>query len=303
MIRRILVPLDGSAMSEAILPEVVRLVRRRESEVVLVSAEPPVVTEDSALIATVAPEGATEYLLAIRERLEARHVRARILEQRGTPTDVILRVAREQRASMIAMATHGRTGLTRLILGSVAEEVLRRSPVPVFLVRPSSSYELAKAVPEEDPLRRILVPVDGSGLQGAVVPHALAFAKRFEARVVLLRVLEPMFEKDTRGFEEELETARHALREVAFAVAAAGVPCLTLLEEGGAAKTILSITRAHEIDLIAMATHGRRGISRLVSGSVTEEVLRDAPVPMLIVNGGRISRGRTPRSRERVSRR
>lgn len=286
MIQRILVPLDGSLTSEAILPQVVRLAARKESEVILVRAEHPIVTENYALIADIAMKGAKEYLLGIQERLRSYRIRTRTFEQMGSPADVILQIALDQRVSMIALATHGRTGLTRLILGSVAEQVLRSSPVPVLVLRPFSSYEIAKASrPEDEPLRRILVPVDGSTLQRAVVPHALAFAKLFDARVVLLRVLSPVLEKEPPRSvdDEEIENARHELREAAFKFSAAGVACLTLLEEGEAAPMILSVACEHDIDLIVMATHGRTGLAHVLLGSVAEKVVRKAPCPVLTI--------------------
>jgi nucleotide-binding universal stress UspA family protein len=305
MNQRILVPLDGSLTSEAILPQVVRLAAREESEVILVRAEHPIVTENYALIAEAAMDGAKEYLLGIQGRLAPHRIRTRTLEQMGAPADVILRAAAEERVSMIALATHGRTGVSRLILGSVAEQVLRLSPVPVLVLRPFSSYEIAKTSrPEDEPLRKILVAVDGSELQPAVAPHALAFAKLFDARVVLLRVLAPITgNARTTADDEEIENARHALREAAFKFSAAGVACLTLLEEGEAAPKILGIAREHDIDLIAMSTHARRGLSRLVSGSVTEKVLREATVPMLVVNGEKVARVNASRSRRQPSRR
>jgi len=206
---------------------------------------------------------------------------------------------------MIALATHGRTGLSRLILGSVAERVLRLSPVPVLVLRPFSSYEIAKTGrPEDEPLRKILVPVDGSELQRAVVPHASALAQVFGARIVLLHVRAPVMDQDrTAAEDEEIGKARHALRETAIEFSAAGVACLTLLEEGEAASRILGIARDHDVDLIAMATHDRRGIARWVSRSTTERVLQGARVPLLVVSAEGASRVQASRSRRQPSRR
>ncbi|HLF93796.1 MAG TPA: universal stress protein [Planctomycetota bacterium] len=307
MARRILVPLDGSSTSEAVLPQAVRLARRTNSEVLLVRAELPIyMMEGYTPVFDSVPAASREYLAGVGEKLAAQGVRARVIDRVGAPGDVILRVAREQHVTLIAMATHGRSGLTRVLLGSVTEEVLRASPVPVYVLRPFPSYEIAQAGrPGDGRPMKILVPLDGSALQRAAVPQALKFAVLFHARVILLRVLGPVLKKatPTPADEEQIEEALRALREAAFQVSAAGVDCLTLLEEGEAAPRILSIAREHDVDLIAMATHGRRGISRLVFGSVTEKVLREAPVPMLVVNAGAFAPGKLRRGSRGAGRR
>jgi nucleotide-binding universal stress UspA family protein len=304
MTQRILVPLDGSVTSEAILPQVIRLARPKHSHVILLRAEHPIVTEPFVPIPDLALKAAREYLLGVGERLESQGIQAERIEEWGAPADRILQRARTERISLIAMATHGRSGLSRALLGSVAEQVVRTSPVPVFILRPFSSYEIAKTRgPEADPIRKILVPVDGSALQRLVVPHALGVARLFNSRVLLLHVLDPAFRERSRTTGEGGESldARHALREVELTFATAGIESVTVLEEGAPAEKILGVAREQEVDLIAMATHGRRGISRLVSGSVTEKVLREATVPMLVVNGKEVARAEVSPSTGKLS--
>jgi nucleotide-binding universal stress UspA family protein len=142
MIERIVVPLDGSALAEEILPQLKKVLYRADAEVVLVRAVIPPPVEDGVVIAE-APLGvAREYLRGVQDRLTQQGARVTTRTLLGSAAGVILDVAEEDEATMIAMATHGETGLKRLLLGSVAEQVLRNSPVPVLVTRPFWSYEL-----------------------------------------------------------------------------------------------------------------------------------------------------------------
>ncbi|HXX95331.1 MAG TPA: universal stress protein, partial [Planctomycetota bacterium] len=141
MIRRILIPLDGSPTSEVILPAAIRLAHRGGADVCLVQAEHPLVTEHYAAIAQISLSGAQEYLLGVGRRFEDEGIATRVFTPLGSPQEAILRIATQEEVSLIAMATHGRTGFSRLIRGSVAEQVLRSSRVPVYVVRPPGPGE------------------------------------------------------------------------------------------------------------------------------------------------------------------
>jgi nucleotide-binding universal stress UspA family protein len=298
VIERILVPLDGSLTAEAVLPQVRRILHRHDSELLLVRAVVPVPAENSILLADAAQQAAREYLLGVQERLDREGVRVRSEVRVGSTIGVILDIAQDTKATMIAMATHGTSGLKRVLLGSVAEAVLRKSPVPVLAVRPFwTSDEAPSGDVEQRPIRSLLVPVDGSDLSGMVVPAALEFSSLFDPRVILLRVLESRRKADGA---RELEEARSHLQGMAKPFDRKGIETLQLVERGDPVEQILRAARAHEVDLIAMTTHGRSGISRLVTGSVTEQVLRRAPVPLLVVRAGSPAR---PRRRPLAARR
>jgi nucleotide-binding universal stress UspA family protein len=276
MIERIVVPLDGSLTAEAILPQVRRVLYRNDSEVILVRAVNPPTVENAILPAEAELAAAREYILGQLERLEKSGVRARCVVRIGSPVGLILDVVEEEKATMIALATHGASGVKRFLFGSVAEAVMRKSPVPVLLMRPFWSYELVPPVrPEQAAVRNVLLPVDGSDLSLEALPGMIEFADLFEARVILLRVLE------VKGGEEKAE-AEKQLKAIAKAIEKKGVETLCLVEKGEPVEQILKAARFHEIDLIAMTTHGRSGLSRAVTGSVTEQVLRKATVPMLV---------------------
>lgn len=278
MIERIVVPLDGSLTAEAILPQVRRLLYRNDSEVILVRAVDPPMAENAITVAEVELSAARDYILGQVERLEKAGVRAKYVVRIGNPVGVILDVAEEHRATMVAMATHGATGLKRVLFGSVAENLMRKSPIPVFLVRPFWSYEIvSRTRTEQAPVRNVLLPVDGSDLSLKALPGVIELSDLFEARIVLLRVLE-----EKHGSAESVAEAEKQMAAIARTIEKKGVETLTLIERGEPVEQILKVISFHEIDLVAMTTHGRSGLSRALMGSVTEDVLRRATVPILI---------------------
>jgi nucleotide-binding universal stress UspA family protein len=274
MLERILVPLDGSPVSEAVLPELGRFLRVEDSEVVLVRAAEVIAVEPFPGLFETALKEARAYLSGVARRLSDEGVRARPVSDLGRPADFILRCVDQERATLVALATHGRTGLSRALAGSVAEEVLRRCPVPVFAVRPPEQPREAR--PETRPIRTILVPLDGSERSARALGPAIDVARIFGARLVLLHVLDPKREPGVPSPRQGLERAEEEARR-------AGLRTLVLTEQGDPVKAILETCRFHGSDLIAMATHGRTGLKRLLTGSVTESVLRHAHVPLLVV--------------------
>ena len=287
MLERIIVPLDGSLTAEAVLPQVRRILRRQDSEIVLVRAVVPAPVENSIMMAEASVGAARNYLAGVQERLEREGVRVTTDIRVGSAIGVILEVVEEKKASMIAMATHGATGLKRILLGSVAEVVLRKSPVPVLVVRPFwTDEEVAPEPAETGPFRNLLVPVDGSDLAELALPAALELARLFEARAILLRVLEESKEDDAGGVRE----AEEHLDAISRTFERRGIDTFTLVQKGDAVEEILSSARFHHADLIVMTTHGRSGLSRLVTGSVTEQVLRRATVPLLVVRAAKARR-------------
>lgn len=155
MYKRALVPLDGSAVAEGIVPFVLEIAGPLDLEVTLLRVlvpTPPVVVEGSSYVVVddlekQQPE-AEAYLAGIAAELRAKGVRVRSVIRRGEPVAAILDGAREAHADLIAMTTHGRSGFGRLLFGSVAEAVLRHSPVPVLLMRQTAAEVAARAAHE-----------------------------------------------------------------------------------------------------------------------------------------------------------
>jgi nucleotide-binding universal stress UspA family protein len=146
MYKRALVPLDGSFMAERILPFIVQIAGPLDFEVVLVRVMPPIAPnaiEGSTYFAIddVAARlaEAREYLAPLAADLRGRGVRAATDARHGEPVRELVAAAREHRADMIAMTTHGRSGVGRLLFGSVAEAVLREADIPVLMMRDTGS--------------------------------------------------------------------------------------------------------------------------------------------------------------------
>ena len=145
MYQRILVPLDGSTTSEAVLPHVEKLARALNVEIVLlhvdVSPAPVFETNESPLAqpeeVKIMHADEKNYLKTVCAKLEREGLRVTYLLRDGIVAETILEVAKIEQADLIAMSTHGRTGMLRLLLGSVAEQVVHRSKIPVMLIRPS----------------------------------------------------------------------------------------------------------------------------------------------------------------------
>ncbi|MBI3854842.1 MAG: universal stress protein [Planctomycetes bacterium] len=300
MFERILIPLDGSPRAELILSQVARILHREDSEILLlrvVDVPTSVGRVDLTQLRNEEREGAQRYLHDMTRRFanKSDKVHARIAE--GSPADVILETARTEGATLIAMSTHGRSGVARWALGSVAEKVARAADVPVLLVRSfrrSSKGDLEPIVPEELPFRRILVPVDGSVTSMSVIGPTEKFAQLYGSDILTLHVLPPfvapspvlpgmeagvpLMRPEPLPSEKDEVTAKAAER---FRQAGLNVSRLTV--EGEPASEILDLSTNRGMDLIALGTHGRSGVSRWALGSVAERVLRSTEVPLLLV--------------------
>jgi nucleotide-binding universal stress UspA family protein len=270
MFERILVPLDGSVMAENVLPQVRRLLHHGPAEIVLVRAVVPVPAENGMVLAGDNLDAAGAYLKTIGEKFSGTRVQS--IARIGAAASVILDVAAEEKCTLIGMATHGHGGLKRLLLGSVAESVIRKAPVPVLAIRPFILLE------EYRPIQNILVPIE----RGGAIGPAEDLARLFGARLFLLRVLETIPKKKGVDIGKERMRAESELERLEGDLEVRGVEAVSILQTGQTIEEILETVHTHEIDLIAMNTHGRSGLTRIMKGSITETLLREAPVPMLI---------------------
>jgi nucleotide-binding universal stress UspA family protein len=182
-------------------------------------------------------------------------------------------LARDIDADLVVLGTHGRTGLGRLFLGSTAEEVVKTAPCPVLTVR------LAADPPS---IRHVLVPVDFSDYSLEALEYAVQVAKLFGAAVTLLHVLEPAsygldltlsHAADERKMRQRLEGR---LADFAALLTAHGLSARHAIDAGAPGESIVAWAQEQRCDLIVMGTHGRRGLSHLVAGSVAQAVLRHA---------------------------
>lgn len=283
--KRILVPLDGSPLSEAVVPLAEALARDYEADLLLVRA---LRAQPSAEAEVRAQHEAEQYLAAMAAGLKARGLSGVSWKVwYDDPTVAIADAARYDAADLIVMSTHGRGGLSRLLLGSVAESLVRTVPVPVLLVRGALTWRPGT-------IGRILVPLDGSELSEAILPFVERLAGPFDFAIDLLRVVESPLSAvavELPGQAGELvELGRIAaveaeryLTKVAAALEGKGLRVRWAVAEGSTVEAIQRHARESGAGLIAMTTHGRTGLGRLVLGSVAERVLRRAEVPVIIL--------------------
>jgi len=211
--------------------------------------------------------------------------------KRGRPEEVILDNAAADKHTLIAMATHGRSGLNRWMLGSVAEKVLRGCENPLLLVRASEAVDAAEKVR----LKSVIVPLDGSELAECVLPSVVALAKAMNLEVVLFRAYSIPYTvySGTDGYSainfEELigavkDEAVEYLEKKTAELKKDGLAKVSYIaKEGLSADEIIALGRATQDNLIAMCSHGRSGVKRWVLGSVTETVVRHSGDPVLVV--------------------
>jgi nucleotide-binding universal stress UspA family protein len=302
MLTNVLVPLDGSSLAETALPAAISLVRRKHGHVELVIVHEDVPYEwqgyEDGPWHSMNESTQVHYLHDKAEQLSgARDMTVGHALLRGDVADQICAHAAEVGADMIVMGTHGRTGLARALVGSVADAVVRRATIPVLLLRSSGGTSSARTLPL--PFRRILVPIDDSPQSRLIFDAVAGVVERGVTELLLLRVVAPVPRVVDATFPygyvsgppDETTTscivsaADHEL--TGAAVDLAQRTCCDVDPHVVVAKhpapAILGFAKQYGADLIAMATHGRGLLSQLVVGSVAAKVLRDAVVPLLVI--------------------
>jgi nucleotide-binding universal stress UspA family protein len=295
MFSTLVVPLDGSELAERALPYAVRFAAERGGRLVLVRAAlgPPPSGLDWERQQLAAMQETTSYLASVAEKVATR-VPVRTAPLYGHPAQEILAAVGRFGADSIVMATHGRTGLAHLLYGSVAEAVLARSPVPVFVVyaRPGE----APAPPFNSASSRLMVPLDGSVFAEAALPAALQILGA-AGELVLSSIAAPPdhVERDDRGrvrayLDQQEEAITRETLDYLRRVEAnlkhqrPGLRVTLDVRIGDPAPGIAIAEVDRGADLVVMATHGRTGIRRAVLGSVAGAVLTTGSVPVLLVS-------------------
>ena len=200
----------------------------------------------------------------------------------AAPADQIVAYADDADIDLIVMGTHGRRGVERLMIGSVAEDVVRTAPCPVFTIRNESEVAPGRAV------HRILVPIDFSDASDAAIAHARELALTYGAQIDLLHVVEEVIYPSSYGVEPASIPTAEVVDRVEEALAGLareeiGYEHVTVKAVPGYAPTeILDYADDHDVDLIVIATHGRSGLDRMLLGSVTERIVRRAPGPVFV---------------------
>lgn len=304
MYQKVLIPLDGSPFAERVLSHIEWLTSPQAAEIILlhVVRPPTYVVGPEAMAplepidATYAEKDAEAYLKQVKGELREMGLQAHTQIGDGDVASTICGVADAQDADLIAMTTHGRSGVSRWAFGSVADRVIRSAPQPIFLVRGTDDVAPRKTI------RKIMVPLDGSELAEQALPQAEVLAKEKGAEVLLLRAIEPLSDREFAALFAAWESpeevyahrqtaAEQYLEQIQGELRATILSSEILVEEGHPAEVILDTAGAEAVDLIVMSTHGRSGLSRWVYGSIADKVLHKATCPLLLIRARPAGRG------------
>jgi nucleotide-binding universal stress UspA family protein len=225
-----------------------------------------------------------ERLAAVARRLQHPSVRVTSQRKAGIPDVLICETAMETQADLIVLGIHGRTGLQHILLGSTAERVLTMAPCPVLTITDPTGTEERRA-PTPIQCKQVLVPIDFSTCSLDALEYGVQLAKDCGASMTLVHILEPVaYGLDLilrQAPARDQEEAGRQLKSLVNTIQAHGVPLQDMIRGGLPADSILETVRAVDADLVVMGTHGRRGISHIMRGSVAEALLRRASCPVL----------------------
>jgi nucleotide-binding universal stress UspA family protein len=295
MYTRMLVPLDGSKVAEQVLPYARFLAKSLgiptellgvvDPETLVAFANPAQGRPLDTLVAETMSRSAI-YLETTARSFQGAQVKSSVAK--GKPEDEVIERAAADKNTLIVMATHGRSGLQRWLLGSVADKVLHGATNHLLLIRASDQGK----TDGEAPLKTVIVPLDGSPLAERALPVVVDLAKKMDLQVVLVRAyaLPPTISAEDYGYYsaellDHLESeARDYLQGKINEIKQKGIATVTsVVNTGYGAEEIITLARNTPDNLIVMCTHGRSGIQRTVLGSVTDRVVRHSGDPVLIV--------------------
>jgi nucleotide-binding universal stress UspA family protein len=301
MFTKMLIPLDGSRSAEKVLPyaRAVGGVLKIPVELLAVVDIGEMATHMTASKARFldtmledAERTSREYLKTVSAKATGVNIGCTVAK--GRAEEVIIEQAAADKNTLIAMATHGRSGLNRWMLGSVAEKVLRGCENPLLLVRASEAIDEGEKVA----LKSVIVPLDGSELAESVLPSVIALATAMDLEVILFRAYHIPYNAYAGedgyaaiNYEELIasvkDEATEYLKNKTAELKGQGLAKVSYVAKAGlSADEIIAIGRGTPDNLIAMCSHGRSGVRRWVLGSVTETVVRHSGDPVLVVRAG-----------------
>ena len=303
MFEKILVPLDGSELAEGILPFASQLAKGLDIPMVLLAvidhdaltqsleAFPEGERPSPSQVSQAAETAAQKRLQEVAAGLADDDVRASSVVVNGKPAEQIVRVADQEGCDLIAMSTHARPALARAILGSVTDKVIHSSHLPTLTITPERAERYRK---RGVTMSNIMVALDGSPRAETALPYAEDLARKLSLEVVLVRAAQlasvrAPFSAALLATESiDVDTMLEAqvvdyLKNIAERLRAKGLKVRWTLLRGAPAWAIDELAQETPQDIIALATHGRTGLSRWKLGSVSEAVIRYSGDPVLVI--------------------
>lgn len=285
MYQNILFPIDETTETSAILHHASEIAHWSDATIQLLfvanTARDSVTLVDNEVVDALEQQG-QDVVSEAGETLETLGVEYGTDVVQGNPAPTIVEYAEQYDYDLIVMPTHARQGITRRIMGSVTEKVVRLSKVPVLTARMVSDDELTF------PYERILLPTDGSRSAKHAATHGLELAAATDAEVHLLSVINdsslgPDVRSMVSGSESE-KVATEVMDDTVSRASELGVSSVVEhIEHGSPSEKILSSIDEYDIQAVVMGTTGKSGVDRILLGSVAEETVRNAPVPVITV--------------------
>jgi nucleotide-binding universal stress UspA family protein len=285
MYKRILIPLDGSKLAEGVLPYAKFLAGSLQLPVDLLHVNDP----ETAVSPAYAIQGADYLKEVVATCPTSLTVTCHV--ENGRAAEVIVDTASRDTGILITMATHGRSGAQRWLLGSVAQKVLQASINPLLIIRPKEETHLSGEVR----LKTIILALDGSHLAEKIVPHVVYLARRLKLEVILIQT----YTLPTTGYFLATGLSAPAIGEMGARIRgeitnylnakveqlqAEGIEKVSFVAvEGNGAEEIIELARKTTRSLVAMSTHGRSGMGRWVLGSVTDRVVSHSGDPVFVI--------------------
>jgi len=283
MYKKMLVLLDGSKLAEVVFTYAQELSGRLNIDLDLLHVCSPQEAEQLPMrqaymehMAEILQSKAAEIRSRVGNKTPDYEIKARGKVIVGYPAEEILKYSAENDIDLIMLSTHGRSGIGRWDLGSVANKVIHASPIPIWLV-PSELRE--EIIYDKLPKRTTVIPLDGSQFSEAVIPHAINIAKQrgAETEIVLIHIQSdlslPYNIELAKKRESEIAANKQYLENVAARIENSGIKARIEMLDGYPARTIINFVKDNPAQLIAMTTHGHAGLSRMVFSSFTENIL------------------------------
>jgi nucleotide-binding universal stress UspA family protein len=299
MFEKILVPLDGSPLAQAILPYVMLVAKGFHSRVILFHVAETALDHEAPEQKTYADETmerirslAESYLAGVADELRREGIDVDTKVVKGQAAAQIVEHAEQENVGLIAMSTHGRSGLARLVMGSGIDKILRTWEQPVLLVRPRDEGASGEAAGR---LSKIIVPLDGSNAAEEALPFAEELAKVLELEVLLIQVIAvetpvafgpvtpDSWPVPTHVLERLDVVASGYLTGLANVLKNKGLTVQWEVLRGSPGPRIVEFAKGILDSLVVMTTHGRSGFRRWVLGSVADGVVRKTGEPVLVI--------------------
>ncbi len=267
MYERILVPVDGSRFSEEVLPYAMSIAQRLGAKLALMRVQERESGDDEA----------TRQLQALADALKAD---ARTVAGRGNVAAAILEEAARVSGTLVAMTTHGRSGLAEAMLGSVAHDVVRTGHNPVLVYRPRGRQPQGGPAPVE--INTVMLPIDGSGHSEWMQQQAGEWARALKARLLVVQVISPEARPDPGVPANDALESSYVRSHAVDLGRRYGVEANWEVLRGDPAEAMARFIGERRDILVVMATRGRSALQAAVLGSVTAGLLREGNVPIVV---------------------